>query len=283
MGGLIIGGGVESVPGLDIQNWQDDARLRLKMGEDGRRRPLNVRWLRAIVLHTTMGLPFDLKASGAPRILPGRGPATSIDRDTAKWWSTDGRHAGAHIIVDFDSSIACLADLRDEETYHAGAVNPYTIGVEIAQRRDGALFEEQLSSVALLCMWLCDRFRIQRQIPSSYTQGIITPRCAAGGSNVVGVYGHRNVTSSRGFGDPGDAVFAVLEQAGFECVDFTRGQDLELWKARQHVLGTASDGIPGPITAAAIATWQEELHYPSTGVLTRLERRELDALAGNPA
>lgn len=280
MSGVVIDGKQVAIPGLDARSWADDPRLRLKMGEDGRRRPATVRWIRAIGLHTTLGLPFDLKASGAPRILEGAGPATSVERDTVKWWSVDARHAGAHLIVDFDGSVSCLADLRAEETYHAGPVNPYTIGVEIAQRRDGALFEDQLTAVVVLCDWLTERFRIQRQIPASYVQGIVIPRCAAGGRDVVGVYGHRDATLSRGYGDPGDAVFARLEAAGFERLHFRTGEDLDVWKLRQRYLGCDVDGIPGPDTAASIVGWQTLQHYPATGVLTPLQREEIDDAAG---
>ncbi len=170
-----------------------------------------------------------------------------------------------------------------EEAYHAGPVNGVTVGIEIAQKEDGAVYEGQLDAVVKLCLWLSTRLAIQRQIPGPYTQGIVTPRCAAGGRDVVGFYGHRNVTPSRGFGDPGDAVFEALEGAGFERTNFSRGQDLDRWKARQAALGMAEaeqDGIPGPKTCAAIATWQEANGFKMTGVLTAEEREMLDRGAG---
>ena len=285
MPGMIIDGGVESVPGLDVRSWQDDGRLRLRMGEDGRRR--STRWVRGICLHTTLGLPFDPASGGAspdgspgplnyPRILPGRGPFTDVAAMTNRWWSTNGEHGGAHVVADFDGSIACLADLTLEEAYHAGPVNEVSVGIEIAQRKDGAVYAEQLDAVARLCLWLTERLRIQRTVPKMYRQGIVAPRLAAKGKDVVGVYGHRDVTTSRGFGDPGDAIFARLIDVGFEPLDLHRGEDLDVWKVRQHALGVAADGIPGPLTAAAIARWQGSRHYCATGVLTLLEREELD-------
>ena len=282
--GLIVNGRVESVPGLTCTSWQDDARLRLKMGEDGRKRPSGSWRVRGIVLHTTRGLPLSLAANPPPRILPGKGPATNIERDVNHWWSIDARNAGAHLIVDYDASVACLADLLLEETYHAGPVNPVTVGIEIAQRADLCLFEEQLEGVVALVDWLTDKFQIQRQIPrrgvTYYKQGMIIPRCAAGGRDVVGVYGHRDVTLQRGWGDPGDAVFAALERSGYEAVDFAASEDRDLWRTRQAALGMAAvdqDGIPGPRTAAAIAAWQLSVGREATGVLAADER---DMLSG---
>ena len=278
MSGLILGGKVEAVPGLECVNWQDVPKLRLKMGEDGRRRPPGA-WVRAIGLHTTRGRPFDLAASGAPRIIEGVGPKTHIARDTVGWWSLDQRHAGAHLVVDYDGGVACLADLTLEEAYHAGPVNERTIGIEIAQRPGGELYEAQLASLVILCDWLTLRLRIQRQIPHAYEQGQPLVRCRAGGRDVVGVYGHRDITTSRGWGDPGDAVFAALERGGYERFDFAAGDDLERWKVRQAYLGSKPDGVPGPKTCGAIATWQEDNHHSPTGVLTRLQREELDRAA----
>ena len=290
MGGIILGGAVEHVPGLTIQNWQDDPKLRLKMTEDCRRRPPGS-WVRGIGVHTTRGLPFDpaakwmadpvsgAKLPGYPRILQGVGPKTNIARNTVGWWSLDQRHAGAHLVVDYDGGVACLADLTWEETYHAGPVNERTIGIEIAQRPGGELYEAQLASLVILCDWLTLRLRIQRQIPHAYEQGQPLVRCRAGGRDVVGVYGHRDITTSRGWGDPGDAVFAALERGGYERFDFAAGDDLERWKVRQAYLGSKPDGVPGPKTCGAIATWQEDNHHSPTGVLTRLQREELDRAA----
>src|SRR5260221_155843 len=56
MPGLVIKGVSEDVPDLSCTSWLDDPALRLKMGEDGAPRPPNT-WIRAIVLHTTRGIP----------------------------------------------------------------------------------------------------------------------------------------------------------------------------------------------------------------------------------
>lgn len=279
--GIVIGGRLELVPGLEARSWHDDPALRLKAGEDFRRRPSTVAWIRAIVLHTTLGLPFK---SGVQTCLPGAGPRARVPEATAAWWSKDGRNAGAQLVVDRDGSLACLADVLAEEAYHAGPVNPYTIGVEIAQGRDGSIYEAQLDAVAVLCEWLCRRLMIQRQVSrrelAYYEDGKLVGRCSSGGRNVVGVYGHRDVAADRGFGDPGDLVFARLEREGFEALDFSLNRDLEAWRKRQLRLGmpaSACDGVPGPRTCTFVRQWQAAEGREVTGVLSELERSLLDS------
>ena len=52
----------------------------------------------------------------------------------------------------------------------------------------------------------------------------------------MGIFGHRDVTTNRGLGDPGDAIFERLASAGYEAVDFAASQDIETWKLRQEEL-----------------------------------------------
>src|SRR5262245_56406345 len=107
MPGLVIRGAPEIVPGVTCMSWFDDKALRLGIGEDGARRVTNT-WIRAIVLHTTRGIPggSDLRPQ---RILPGLGPSRNSARSVNSWWSTNGQSAGAHLVVDFDGTVACLA------------------------------------------------------------------------------------------------------------------------------------------------------------------------------
>jgi hypothetical protein len=53
MPGFIINGREVQVPGLEIINFKDDPNLRLKMGEDGKRR--STHWVRSIGVHSTKG------------------------------------------------------------------------------------------------------------------------------------------------------------------------------------------------------------------------------------
>ncbi len=75
---------------------------------------------------------------------------------------------------------------------------------------------------------------------------------------MVGVYGHREVSDDRGEGDPGDAIFERLLQAGYERYDFDKQEDIAVWKARQAELNQqlgislGVDGVPGVQTVIAL-------------------------------
>jgi hypothetical protein len=258
--GFVIDGETEEVQAgettvpLACLSWRDDARIpRLSRARDAQ--PRSTRWVRSIVLHTTKGIP-----GGGDRrpqqIRAGLGPESDRDVKVARYWSTSAERSGAHLIVDADGSIVCTGDLLTECAYHAGPVNDVSIGVEIYQGNDAELYEGQLDVTVALVDWLTRRFGIQRQIPHRYAGPL--PRFGAGARNAVGVYGHRDVTSARGIGDPGDEIFDRLAAAGYERRDFGRGEDLEVWRQRQEELMAASgerldlDGIPGPGTLRAL-------------------------------
>lgn len=261
MPGLIIGGKEVEVPGVQIRNYKDDPKLALRVGRsdganDGeipRDYPTTL-----IILHTTKGIPGG--SDKRPQVLkPGFGPDTKAEDRTAQYWSTDPLHSGAHIVVDADGSVGCLADLKMVCAYHAGnrSVNHRSIGIEIYQGSDASLYASQLEVVAKIVDVLTIEFGIQRQIPTKYLNKP-APRLDKGGKDCIGVVGHRDVSNNRGFGDPGDFIFDVLEQHGYERVDFYTDSDLELWKARQKEIAEKTglhltiDGIPGPGTRAAL-------------------------------
>lgn len=248
MPGLVVHGKVVQIPGLNINNYKDHPGLLLKMGEDMRLR--NTRWVRGIVLHTTKG-------EWPQKVSEGLGPNTNVEDRIARLWSTDHRQAGAHLSVDWDGSIGCHCDLRLHAAYHAGAVNEYTIGIEMYQgpKPENALYEKQLDVTVKLVNELTRLFGIQRQVPNLRLTGVV-PRLAAGGKDFCGVYGHRNVTTDRGRGDPGDHIFTRLLEAGYEQWDIVSGEDLAIWRQRQaellEVAPESCDGIPGPQTVDAL-------------------------------
>lgn len=270
MSGVIVNGVKYDIEGLVCRSWYDDPKLRLKMGEDGTRRA--TQWVRGIVLHTTRGIP-----GGSDRrpqqIRPGYGPNRNTAQNVNHWWSTNYQSAGAHIVVDFDGTVSCLADLQAEITYHATSVNQFTIGIEIAQGSEAELWQGQLHSVVRLVDWLTLHFGIQRQIPDFY-RGAVS-RLRSGGQDVVGVYGHRDQTFNRGIGDPGDAVFEYLDRGGYERMNFVQSADLETWKSRQMKLHVKADGIPGPKTVQAIREFQKANELPVTGLLDAVSRVQL--------
>jgi len=253
--GVVIDGQNENVPGVAVDNWiATPALQRLKPGEDCRSR--YTRWIRGIVLHTTKGIPGG--SDHRPQVIkPGLGPNRRGDYTTAHFWATSTKHAGAHLVVDFDGSTVCLADLRTEASFHAGEVNEVTIGIEIYQGSDAELYQGQLDAVVRLVDFLTARFGIQRQFHKPYKGGPVA-RIAQGAQDVVGVYGHRDVTTNRGQGDPGNAIFETLERAGYEPFDFAISADKDAWRQRQEQLNTdlglalPVDGVPGQKTVAAL-------------------------------
>lgn len=246
---VVISGAPVEIPGLTTVSWLEEPRLRLRRGEDfTARRPASR--IQQIILHTTKGLPFGPQ-DPPQQILPGFGPAVHAGERCAEYWSHDGRNAGAHLVVDQDGTIACCVDLLTEAAYHATIVNQRSIGIEIYQGAAAELYAGQLHVVVALVDWLTRRFGIQRQITTRYP-GRPVPRLAMGGLDCVGVFGHRDVSASRGAGDPGTEIFDLLMQAGYEDWDFAMEEDLAVWRERQGALGLPADGVPGPVTLAAL-------------------------------
>jgi hypothetical protein len=146
-------------------------------------------------------------------------------------------------------------------TWHAGAVNGFTLGIEMVQEANGDLYADQIAAVVqlidFLTALLSDRGHpIQRQIPWKNGKAVagVLARLANSDTdqNVTGVYGHRNQTTNRGPGDPGDSIFEALHAAGYLGFDYDSGEDIAWWKAQQRRLGLQEDGIPGPAMAAAL-------------------------------
>lgn len=245
--GAIVDGVAEPIPGLDVLNFRDDPRLRLRWNEDARAR--KTRWIRQVVLHTTKGIPGG-EDKRTQDIRPGLGPPVQAGLRVARWWSTSPASAGAHLVVDHDGAVACLADLLTDATMHAGHANGTSIGVELFQGAGAELYEGQLLVVVRFCDWLTRRFGIQRQIPHAYVGP--SQRLKEELRDVVGVLGHRDLSDRRGPGDPGNAVMNRLGLAGYEPLNFDLREDLEIWRRRQRGMGLKPDGVPGPITVAAL-------------------------------
>ena len=240
---LFINGKRVEVPGLEIKDFGDDIEYALA-DEDYRQRPDT--WIRGIVLHTTKGIPGG-RDKRRQDIRPGNGPNTRRDERLAKMWSLDARHAGAHLIGDHDSSWVCTCDLIHHAAFHAGNVNDVTIGLEIYQGDEAELYENQLESVVTIVDFLTKTFSIQRQFHWPYL-GHALKRGLRRGLDIVGVYGHRDCSNNRGEGDPGNAIFSMLKDAGYESFNFDENEDKSEWGYRQKEMGLLVDGVPGPRT-----------------------------------
>jgi len=229
-----------------IQNYTDDPALS-RGKEDGRAR--RTRWVRMQINHTTKGIPGG--SNRTPQTLrPGAGPDQGREFKVAKYWSGSEKQSGAHTIIDTDGSVGQTADLLTVAMYHAGAVNEYSVGHEIFQESDGGIWEATIESCVAMNLLICQMMGIQLQIHRPY-QGPIT-RLRTGGKDCVGIFGHHDVTSNRGPGDPGEFIKDYLVGAGAEAFDFDAEEDKAVWAERQRELGVDDDGVPGPQTVAAL-------------------------------
>jgi hypothetical protein len=213
--------------------------------------------------------------------LPGAGPG-GADRVVADFWRGDPQHSAAHIVVDTDGSVVCLADLARSMAYHAEGSNPWSVGIEMYQVAGGGVYQATYTATVRLVIALCDIFGIPEQMPGPY-HGEPIPRMETGagvmrrnigGPDCVGVFGHRSNTGNRGRGDPGDEIFAQLAAAGFETVDYDGKQDLLVGSRRQAKLNVMDaqqgntfaplvvDGLVGPRSIATarrlgFARWRD--------------------------
>lgn len=248
MKGLLIAGLLHQVPGVEVMSpgagsppW-----LRLSPGDYQQRK---TKWVRGVVIHTTKGI--------APQtILPGKGP-NGKDKVVADFWRTDPGHSAAHIVVDMDGSVACLADLATVAAYHATTANDWTVGIEMYQGGGGEIYEATLASTVAVCRVICEAMGIPYQMHHAAYKNAPVARLVPGGRDCVGIYGHRDQTDRRGQGDPGGAIYARLRADGCEAMDFGKREDLDRWISRQQKLRAMGeqvdvDGICGPGTMAAL-------------------------------
>jgi hypothetical protein len=190
-------------------SWVDNPR-EVPKATDGRARAKDA--AKAIVLHTVHGKRGALKTGGKP---------SKRAESYARYQAATARDVSWHFTVDTDGTVVQSADPALWLCWHAGAVNAWTIGIELVQDADGTLYDATLASVVALCELLCASLAIPRRLPVNArgkpAQGVLTALTGARGP-WGGVFGHRNQTRNRGPGDPGDQPFEALLRAGFEGV-----------------------------------------------------------------
>lgn len=245
---IVYDGRRYEVPGVPTESWADDpARIPRVTFAGTRRAPI-----RAIVLHST--------AQFAPtEVRPGsRAPANRYfyARYVVENANADGSpRASWDATALTDGTVLWHTDPATQVAWASHDVNPYTVGIEIAQGPQGEVYADQLAAVVRLVDFLTALLGIQRQIPwhDGAPDRRVLPRLhglGMAGVDVSGVYGHRNVSPTRD--DPGDVVWPYLKAAGYETFDFAAGEDKRVWAERQRQLGVAADGVPLAQTVAAL-------------------------------
>lgn len=255
--GLLVNGEHVLVPGVTVYAPGDMPDVRLSPDDCISRSNRPQQW----ICHKT-------EADFAEHVLPGAGPVDAIGGtlDSAREWAADKRHAGSHLIVGYDGEALCLADLVRVCAWHDSNIvsNRLSVGMEMKERHGGLVYEATLASAVEITIAGMRALGIQFQCPRHYRNNMPFPRFADGGRDLVGCFGHRDVSATRGYWDPGDIIFDMLQARGYERFDFYGAEDLETWKKRQawlRELGVYSgplDGIPGRGTTAALKT----LGYP---------------------
>ena len=206
--GIVIDGRRVPVPGAEVVTWlDDDAVPRVK---DGHTRAASA--VKAIVLHTVHGKvgPLADRASA---------PSTRAER-YARYQASTSRDVSWHFTVDTDGTIVQSCDAATWMAWHATAVNPWTIGIEMVQESDGTVYRPQLAVVVALCDVLCASLGIERRVPAINGAPIVgvVERLTGRHGSWSGVFGHRHQTTNRGPGDPGDHIFRALLAAGYAGV-----------------------------------------------------------------
>ena len=214
-------------------------------------------WIRQIIVHSTKGL--------WPQTIA---PVSGLGGESARIadiWQTDPVHSAAQIIVDSAGVVTCLCDVGDVMAYHAEGSNPWSVGIEMVQQADGTICKATIDATAQLCIVLCTALSIPAQHHAGWyanrplermEHGEGRMRSNTGGPDCVGIFGHRDNTSARGRGDPGDAIYDALTAAGSEPLHFDLYEDLEIGRQRQRVLVERGeklviDGLVGPASMAA--------------------------------
>lgn len=249
---VIIKGKQQEVPGVKTECWKDPG-TKVKMVTDKDKR---TRAIRGIVCHTHEGLRGT--------VLPGFGPNTTLDERLALYQVTTDRYVSWDYTIDMNGDVTWQNDPTVFYTWQAGnsQSNSCTLGFEFIQKivgSTGDLYQGQIDKAVVMIDFITAKLGIQRQIPWDKTkdkpvQGVLT-RLRDGGSDFVGIYGHRNITSNRGPGDPGDGIFLALRAAGYETFDLSSKEDITIWKQRQQMLGIIGadqDGLPLTKTVAAL-------------------------------
>lgn len=251
---LVLNGARVETPGRDTRSWLDDPSLPQigdRRGDDGfRRSPGDVT---GVTAHASKGKVGPL--------LPGLGPAAEDAERLARYQDGTDRDVSWHFTVDRDGTVVQSADPGLWACWHAGQVNGRTVGIELVQRSDMALYAGQVEAFVWLVGLLCDRYGVPRTVPvgpdgrpwAKIIPELMKAPEGDSGRSWRGVYGHRNCSRRRGVGDPGDPPMAALLAAGFAPVPLDRKGRRVAGPACGEAPGLAA--CPAPPPPPGVAAW----------------------------
>jgi len=224
---ILLGGRRVEVPGFpDAKNPLDHAGI--PWATDGAARP---HVPLAVVLHTTKGRTGALVDTAAA-------PSERAER-YARYQAGTASDKSWDFTVDLDATIvqsndptgACGGRATPIYTWHCGAANVWTVGIEIVQAEDRRLYARQLAAAVALATVLCDTYGITKRVPCD-AQGapwegpineVVSHKRGGRQGRLSGVFNHCNLTTpdSRGPGDAGPHVRAACLAGGFAPFDVT--------------------------------------------------------------
>lgn len=217
-GHVIIAGGLTPVEAPEVITYLSDPHVAPRV-TDGKARARET--VTGIVLHTSRGVRGHVR--------PGALPSKRAEL-LALYQARTTRDVSWHFTVDTDGTVIQQADAALWMCWHASHANGWSVGIECVQQPDsGDLYEVQIKALVAVVEALCAALGIPRRTPVGPDgrpwPGLIAEHREAseGGRQqpFAGVLGHRALTSNRGPGDPGDAVFEALLAAGFEGAPVT--------------------------------------------------------------
>lgn len=212
--GLVINGARYPVPGVRVITYLDDP-ARCPRVTKGNARLASA--TTAVMLHTSRG------RSGV--IVPGSRESDKAAK-LVRYQVRTERAASWCITIGSAGDVWQQCDAATFATWHATVANSWSVGLEMAQSADTPdLTQAQVDACVAVVRVLCDALRIPLQLPAvggAPVNGVVRAwqsRKQGGDARAAaGVLGHRNVTTSRGKGDPGDGIFRALLGAGFAGV-----------------------------------------------------------------
>jgi len=218
--GLIIAGARVAVPGVRVTTWRDDPAVAPPI-TDGRERPAGSAL--ALVMHTSRGRRAALRE--------GARPSDKGER-LARYQARTKRKVSWHLTGDTDGDVFQQADLATWLAWHVEEANGWTVGYELVQHRDASdLWRVQLDAAVAVCTAACVALGIPRRVlvgedGKPWLQpvpSLLMAKYGGPGGRWGGVLGHCQLVPDevRGPGDPGDAIFRALLDAGFEGVPVT--------------------------------------------------------------